>query len=255
MLPSFSVTQIDLGFASIQIWGFFVALGFGAALCMSLKEAEKESIDKEIIWDLMIVALLVMIAGGRLFYLLSDWSAGLAGLANIHSGFSLAGGAVASGFAGWAYLKYRKQEWKKIFAMMTPNFIIALIFVRTGCFLVEDHIGKITALPWGMDFIDGTSRHPVALYEILFLAVLYFAVRKIQKVHIEDGKLLAILISSYAVFRFLADFLRCDDMAMCDLRIWGLTATQWISIPIAVFFLLCNKAGFFKKNKEMLLQE
>lgn len=228
MLPYFSFTETNLGALTLQVWGLFVAFGFISALMISLKEARKINIDKEIIWDVMIITLLGMIAGGRIFYVLSNPEKNITALADTHSGFSLMGGILLAGALSLVYLKIKKQNLKKIADLLIPGFIVSLILVRVGCFLVNDHIGKITTLPWGMAFTDGTMRHPVALYEMLFLVFLSGVIYRLKSKQKRDGYIFLVFAATYAIFRFGADFLRCDDLSFCDLRFYGLTLTQWV---------------------------
>lgn len=58
--------------------------------------------------------------------------------------------------------------------------IVAICIGRVGCFLsgLEDGTyGSPTGLPLGVDFGDGVSRHPTALYEILALLCIGVSVR------------------------------------------------------------------------------
>jgi prolipoprotein diacylglyceryltransferase len=53
-------------------------------------------------------------------------------------------------------------------AYFVPSLAIGIAIGRIGCFLagLEDYTyGIETTLPWGVDFGDGLSRHPVQLYE------------------------------------------------------------------------------------------
>ena len=62
--------------------------------------------------------------------------------------------------------------------------ILALIIGRIGCFsmgVYEETYGTETSLPWGMNLGDGLIRHPVALYEILFLLLMWLAILQIEK--------------------------------------------------------------------------
>ena len=70
--------------------------------------------------------------------------------------------------------------------IFVPAICTTIIVGRIGCFLagMEDFTyGTITDLPWGHDFGDGASRHPVQLYEsiamlaFLALALAFFRVR------------------------------------------------------------------------------
>jgi len=245
MLSYFSFTEINLGALTLQVWGVFVALGFVAALAISLKEARKARLADETVWDVMIISLAGMIVGGRIFYFLSSPEKSVAVLTGVHGGFSLAGGVALTGVLSLLYLKNKKRDFKKVFDILTPGFVVALIFVRLGCFLIGDHIGKITTLPWGMEFADGTLRHPVASYEILFLIFLSGVIYELKSKRKRDGHIFLAFIASYAIFRFGADFLRCDDLSFCDARFYGLTLTQWVllcGIPLFIFHkILSNK--------------
>ncbi|HEY5139697.1 MAG TPA: prolipoprotein diacylglyceryl transferase family protein [Methylococcales bacterium] len=243
MLPYFSFTEINLGVFTLQVWGLFVALGFVAALAISLKEARKMIIDEEIIWDVMAIALVGMIVGGRIFYVLSNPEKNVVALADTHSGFSLAGGMIMAGALSLVYLKAKRHNFKNIADLLTPGFIVSLILVRIGCLLVNDHIGKITTLPWGMEFTDGTMRHPVALYEIIFLIFLLGVIYRLKSKQKRDGYIFLVFAATYAIFRIGADFLRCDDLSFCDLRFYGLTLTQWVmsGCILLLTFVLVSK--------------
>jgi prolipoprotein diacylglyceryltransferase len=90
--------------------------------------------------------------------------------------------------------------------------ILALIIGRIGCFtmgIYEETYGTITSLPWGMNLGDGQLRHPVTLYEIIFLLTLWFAFILIQKkVSLAQGALFKLFMISYLVFRLLLDLIK-----------------------------------------------
>ncbi|MDD3006428.1 MAG: prolipoprotein diacylglyceryl transferase [Candidatus Pacebacteria bacterium] len=228
MFPYLSLSSIVIGAITIQVWGFFVAVGVFAALTVSLKEAHKADISDEVIWDVIILAFLGMIVGGRIFYILSNPGKNLAVLIDVHGGFSFTGGAILAGTLSLFYLKSKKQDFRKVFDLLAPGFIVALISTRVGCFLISDHIGRITTLPWGMEFADGSFRHPVTLYEIIFLIFMLGAVYKLKAKPKRDGYIFMTFFIAYAVFRLGVDFLRCDDLSVCDVRFYGMTATQWV---------------------------
>ncbi len=90
--------------------------------------------------------------------------------------------------------------------------LLAMIIGRIGCFsmgIYEETYGIPTTLPWGMYLGDNYLRHPVALYEIIFLAGLWVCLVLIEKNRkLESGMLFKIFIISYLVFRFLLDFIK-----------------------------------------------
>jgi phosphatidylglycerol:prolipoprotein diacylglycerol transferase len=238
MIPGLYFSQLSLGFLDLQAWGLLVSIGSLSALFISLKEAERKKIDQEIIWNLMILALLSMILGGKLFYSVLFLISSGGVVFSFNSGFSFIGGGLLAGILVFLYLKSSKQDWKKISDLLVVGFIVSLISTRIGCLLISDHIGKITTLPWGMQYIDGTVRHPVALYHILFLSLILLIIKRLQRKKTADGFLTFSFLSLYSFFRFITDFFRCSDLAICDAHFWGLTATQLILVPIFFVSLL-----------------
>ena len=90
--------------------------------------------------------------------------------------------------------------------------ILALIIGRMGCFsmgIYEETYGTVTTLPWGMNLGDGLIRHPVSLYEIIFLWVLWVCLWIVQKKFaLQQGALFKLFMIAYLGFRFLLDFIK-----------------------------------------------
>ncbi len=90
--------------------------------------------------------------------------------------------------------------------------ILALMIGRIGCFsmgVYEETYGTQTSLPWGMDLGDGVLRHPVTLYEILFLLILLVMIVQAEKKwKFENGARFKIFMMAYILFRFFLDFIK-----------------------------------------------
>lgn len=87
--------------------------------------------------------------------------------------------------------------------------LLGMVIGRIGCLQsgIEDYtFGIPTSLPWGMNLGDGISRHPTALYEIIFLMMLSLMLRVVKfKV---SGTRFKIFLICYLIFRFFIDFLK-----------------------------------------------
>jgi len=91
--------------------------------------------------------------------------------------------------------------------------IIAGLFIgRIGCFLSginEFTYGKVTSFFMGMDLGDGLKRHPIALYELMFLILLFLFLKQLQKhKNLESGMLFQYFMISYFSFRFFIEFIK-----------------------------------------------
>ncbi len=96
--------------------------------------------------------------------------------------------------------------------LFTYPMILALIIGRVGCFsmgIYEETYGISTSLPWGMNLGDNLYRHPVCLYEIIFLILLWITLAQIEKSFmLKEGARFKLFMISYMLFRFLLDFIK-----------------------------------------------
>lgn len=90
--------------------------------------------------------------------------------------------------------------------------LLAIIIGRIGCFsagVYENTFGIPTTILTGMDLGDGVRRHPVALYEVLFLLLLWPIFYKLHaSKQLVNGALFKLFMISYCAFRFLLDFIK-----------------------------------------------
>lgn len=89
--------------------------------------------------------------------------------------------------------------------------ILGIFIGRIGCFLSginEFTYGKVTTFFMGMNLGDGLKRHPIALYELLFLVVLFFFLWKLRLTNLKQGVLFQYFMICYFTFRFFIEFLK-----------------------------------------------
>ena len=121
-------------------------------------------------------------------------------------------GGFLGGLAGVELVKKIIKEKQASGDLFVYPIILALIIGRIGCFsmgVYEETYGTVTKLPWGMNLGDGSLRHPVCLYEIIFLLGLWICFQGIQKkLSLEQGALFILFMIAYLGFRFLLDFIK-----------------------------------------------
>lgn len=132
-------------------------------------------------------------------------------LAYIYNNKTVVGGFLG-GLCGVELTKKIIGEKKASGDLFVYPMILALIIGRVGCFsmgVYEETYGVESRLPWAMNLGDGVPRHPVALYEILFLALLWTGLKRLQKTApLQNGALFKLFMISYLLFRFLLDFIK-----------------------------------------------
>ncbi len=121
--------------------------------------------------------------------------------------------------------------------LFTFPIILGIIVGRIGCFFSgtnEFTYGIITSLPLGMNLGDGFLRHPIALYEIFFLIILFVFLKKKQKaIKNHDGLMFKIFMISYFVFRFLIEFIKPNLFF-----ILSLSSIQWLCICCWAYYII-----------------
>lgn len=104
--------------------------------------------------------------------------------------------------------------------LFTLPLIVAIGIGRVGCFLAglsDNTYGVETSLPWGIDLGDGIHRHPTNLYEIGFLVVLYFSLKRMRAEKLKPGAMFKLFMVSYLSFRFLIEFIKPNEFSFLSL--------------------------------------
>ncbi|WP_124980598.1 prolipoprotein diacylglyceryl transferase [Nonlabens xiamenensis] len=114
--------------------------------------------------------------------------------------------------------------------------ILALMIGRLGCFSMgvgEETYGMASNLPWAMDLGDGIRRHPVVLYELIFLALLWICLNWIsRRWSLQSGKLFQFFMIAYVVYRFLQEFIK----PVWTYDIIGLSSIQWVCLAVLAYY-------------------
>jgi phosphatidylglycerol:prolipoprotein diacylglycerol transferase len=121
-------------------------------------------------------------------------------------------GGLLGGLAGVEGIKRIIGERQSSGDLFTYPLILAMIIGRIGCFSMgvhEETYGLPASLPWAMDLGDGIPRHPVCLYEIVFLLCLWCALYGISiKYELAGGARFKLFMIGYLLFRFVLDFIK-----------------------------------------------
>lgn len=110
------------------------------------------------------------------------------------------------------------------FAIILP-FSIGL--GRIGCLIVGCCRGLPFDGPWAITYSDGIPRHPAPIYELVFHWTMCLVLIGLWRRQILFGRLFALYLMSYGVFRFFTEFLRETFKAY-----GGLSAYQLLSLAM-----------------------
>jgi len=112
--------------------------------------------------------------------------------------------------------------------------LVALIIGRIGCFSMgidEPTYGIPTHLFTGMDLGDGIPRHPIMLYEIVYLVLLIFLFNSLKHKELINGDRFKLFMLLYFLFRFLVEFIKPYHSLFLNL-----SSIHWSALFIFIYY-------------------
>jgi phosphatidylglycerol:prolipoprotein diacylglycerol transferase len=249
----------EIGPFPIYSFGVMLALGFLAASYLLTAEFKRRKLDPDVAGTVTFLALVLGVAGSKLFHLLENFSAFLSdpiGMAFSPGGLTFHGGLLAA-IAGIAYYVRKKGIPFLVVADATsPGLILAYGIGRVGCHLAGDgDYGFPTNLPWGTDYSAGTYPpsaafrnfpevtglfpdgvvpdtilcHPTPVYEFIAAALIAWYLWRLRTRFSVPGMLFSLYLVLSGLERFLVEFLRLNPRLLL-----GLSQAQLISLGLVV---------------------
>jgi prolipoprotein diacylglyceryltransferase len=154
-------------------------------------------------------------------------------------------GGLFGGLLGVELVKKMIGEKQSSGDLFTLPIILGIIIGRLGCFLAgtsEFTYGKTTSSFIGIDLGDGLLRHPIALYEVVFLIFLFIGIKILNKQYagLKNGSYFKLFMVSYFGFRFCIEFLKpntffvlgLSSIQLLCLICWGYYYKFILQLPI-----------------------
>ncbi len=144
-------------------------------------------------------------------------------------------GGLFGGLLGVEFIKKMIGEKESSGDLFTYPIILGIIVGRIGCFLAgmnEFTFGKETTSFLGMDLGDGLLRYPIALFEVIFLILLWIVLKQFQKKrNAESGMLFKYFMMCYFLFRFFIEFLKPNTFLILEL-----SSIQYLCILCLIYY-------------------
>jgi len=260
VIPYTTFPAIDLGPLNLRTFGLMVALGVLLGSWVAAVYIERYGISRDETYRVATYMVLAGIVGSRL-----TWAA--THTDQIHSlvdviaiwegGIQFSGGFIFALLVGLPFFKRwnRLQRWH-VLDGYSLGLALGLAIGRIGCYAVGEHFGRTsnfflaTRYDGGdvreqnlgdQPLLVGTSFHNTALYEMLYMFLLFailggmVLLARRRGRELMTGTIVGIFLLYYGIARFLSDSLRVNDE-----RIAGLTGAQWmciVMIPAGLWIL------------------
>ena len=225
-----------------------ILLGWYLAKKIFLNDNIKNKFD-----DYITYVIIGLILGGRLGYVLFyNFDYYLNNFFDIfkvwQGGMSFHGAVIGIVIASFIFSKKNNDnvfEYLDVIALVSP---IGIFFGRIANFINSELYGIETSVPWAVQFIkiDNLYRHPSQLYEamleglFLFLIMIFFWNKDNSKT---PGKLSALFLIFYSLFRYMIEYFRVPDDQLGYL-ILNLSMGQLITF----IFFITGLSLYYLKN-------
>lgn len=252
---AFEIFSLAIRWYSLAYLAGFL-LGWGYIL-NRINQLKLESPTKRDIDDFLPLAVIGVILGGRLGYVLFYkpgyyFSNPLEILALWQGGMSFHGGVLGVIAVMFLFARLRGFSFWRLSDLIAAAVPIGLFFGRLANFANDELWGRASDVAWAVRFPSGgfIARHPSQLYEaflegIVLFVILYFTLKTFKD---RPGITASLFLIGYGTFRFIVEYFREPDPA------YGLIAGlfsmgQMLSLPMIVlgFVLLSYRAKITKQ--------
>jgi phosphatidylglycerol:prolipoprotein diacylglycerol transferase len=242
---------------SLEIRWYSLAYIFGIVLgwIYCKKKLIKDPIVRDLFDDFITYLIIGIILGGRigyaLFYNFSYYiNNPLEILMVWNGGMSFHGGLIGVILSCVIFGKKHKINSFIFLDLVALSAPIGIFFGRVANFINSELYGRATDLPWGVQFvlIDNIKRHPSQIYEAFFEGIILFFILNYlfrRKYIVTPGKLSALFLIFYSLFRYSLEFFRVPDPQIGFLFL-NSTLGQIISL---LFFVIGVLLFYLKKNE------
>ena len=248
--PSIDPVILSIGALDIRWYSlsYIMAFVIGSFLIKKFNKEFSNSISNKEIDNFFLWAILGVIIGGRLGYVIF-YQTNIFILDPLHifkiwkGGMSFHGGLAGMIVSIYFFCKKNKLSFFYLADLVSLVAPIGLFFGRIANFINTELYGRITDFPFAVIYpsIDQFPRHPSQLYEaffegfLLFTILLYYFYKKKENELI--GKISGLFLLLYSFFRFSIEYLREPD-AHLGLFLGYFSMGQLLSVPLFIFGIL-----------------
>ena len=238
----------------IKVFGYgaLLTVAFLSAMYLAAWRARREKLNPEVILDLAFWIIVGGVVGARGFYVWEYWGDKIKNFWQIFEiwkgGIVLYGSIMGGTVAFLAYWWFRRFPLLPTLDAIAPSLALGIALGRLGCFLNGCCYGDRCDLPWAVRFPAHSSAwndqvdqglltenalrslpvHPTQIYSFVDGLVLWILLSAFYPLRRRDGEVMALLMVTYPITRFLVEYLRSDERAF----VAGMTISQAISLLV-----------------------
>ena len=248
VFPDFDPIAIQLGPLAIRWYSLSYVVGLLLAwrYCLRLAKKPPHLVTAEQLDDFLTWAVLGVILGGRLgfvlFYQPAFFLANPGAILKVwEGGMAFHGGLAGVTLAMIIFARRRHIKLLTLTDMIAAAAPIGLFLGRIANFINGELYGRVTDVPWAVIFrhAGDQPRHPSQLYEAALEGLVLFAIQTWMifgpwKSLRRPGLTTGVFIGGYALARMSVEYFRQPDDYVGEggFLLLGTTMGQWLSVPL-----------------------
>ncbi len=253
----------SIGNFSVYWYGILIATGMLLAVIYAYFNAKYFDVDKNKLFDCIIVGTITAVIGARLYYVIFRWDHYSQNLGEIFDlrdgGIAIYGSIIGGLLGGLIVAKIKKMKIMPTLDIAMIGFIIGQAVGRWGNFFNQEAFGTPTDSLFRMvsEGTENVAVHPCFLYESVWCALgfvfLHIFNRKFQKYH---GQIFYLYLVWYGAERMIVESLRTDSLYL-PIKIFGndirvSQALSFVLVIVGIVMLIINRKkddGMQNRNK------
>ena len=247
-------TAFSIGSFKVYWYGILIATGLLLAILYAYVNAHRYDVDRNKLFNCVIVGIVTAIIGARLYYVIFRWSYYSEHFSEVldirDGGIAIYGGIIGGLLGGFIVARIQKQKFLPMLDIAMPGFFIGQAIGRWGNFFNQEAFGYETDSVFRMvsENTGGVGVHPCFLYESVWCALgfllLFIVNRKYQKYH---GQSFYIYLVWYGFERMIVEGLRTDSLYLpfqlfgADIRVSQMLSAVLVVVGVALLVINRNK--------------
>ena len=228
---------LRLGPLTLRFYGLMYVLALLVGIGLARLEAKRLGLPQERMVDMVFYIFVGGLLGGRLYYVIFNWSYYGQHLTKIiaiwEGGMAIHGGLIGGLLGGWLFARWERLPFPVLCDIAAPAISLGHAFGRFGNFMNGDAHGYPLHSPhlpswlqhfpdWmGVTFPPGSIAgrefgpvplHPVMLYELVLNFLGFVFLWHLRLRALPAGSLFGIYLMYYAVVRSFTSLFRADDL-------------------------------------------
>lgn len=206
---------LQLGSVAVQVPGLILLAGLWIGLNVAEREAARQKRPSDIVYGLVMAAIIGGVFGARLWYVgryLDTYLADPLGIIALDTNtLDATAGLLIGLLAAAAYGFRKKLPLRPTLDILTPGLAVFAISLGLAHLASGDAFGAPTSLPWAIELWDA-RRHPTQIYEMVLATAVFLLIWRTRKSSPFPGFLFLAFAALTAVSRLFLEAFRGDSV-------------------------------------------